>query len=162
MELLLRRNDALGTLGQARYDLFAKLEPTQEEQAVLRRAQTKTTYLLEMDQTTVNKYWRISLFLGIGAAFLLGVILGIVTLRAWVFWIVLLVSFYPLRKIIFNQLRKDISVEDLLVGRTIRLNSLEAVVDAENTLKQNAMKYRQYLQSMRPTGEPERFSLDSE
>jgi hypothetical protein len=45
MDLLLKRNE----IGRNKYDLFAKLEWTPEEEARLRKADTKNTYVWEPD-----------------------------------------------------------------------------------------------------------------
>jgi hypothetical protein len=45
MDLLLKRNE----IGRNKYGLFAKLEWTPEEEARLRKADTKNTYVWEPD-----------------------------------------------------------------------------------------------------------------
>ena len=56
MELLLKRNE----IGCHKYDLFAKLELTSEEQTRLRKADTKNTYVWEPDLLlTVRLFWEL-------------------------------------------------------------------------------------------------------
>src|SRR5918992_5547206 len=130
MELLLKRNE----IGRNKYDLFAKLELTPEEDARLRKADTKSAYVWEPDFISGMKEGRGSRLKGAGLAILLGIIVSIVTLNPLLFWPVALISWLPLSKWVFTQTRKGITVADLITGRTIRCKSLDELYVKENAI----------------------------
>src|SRR5688572_2289711 len=120
MELLLKRNE----IGRNKYDLFAKLELTPEEEVRLRKADTKNTYVWQPDLLSGVKEGSGSRLKGAGLAILLGIIAG-VTIHHLMFWIVAFISWFPLSKLVFTQTRKGITVADLITGRTLRCRSLD-------------------------------------
>jgi hypothetical protein len=136
MELLLKRNE----IGRNKYDLFAKLELTPEEDARLRKADTKNTFVWEPDFVSGMKEGRGSRLKGAGLAIILGIVVSIVTVNPLLFWLVAPLSWIPLSKLVFTQTRKGISVADLITGRTIRCKSLDELYVKENTIRDNTQK----------------------
>jgi hypothetical protein len=157
MDLLLKRNE----IGRNKYDLFAKLELTPEEEARLRKADTKNTYVWEPDLISGMKEGRGSHLKGAGLAILLGIVVSIVTNILW-FWPVALISWIPLSKLVFNQSRKGISVADLITGRTIRCKSLDELYVKEQAIRDNTQKYCNALEAMHDLGDVQRIKLNPE
>jgi hypothetical protein len=121
MELLLKRNE----IGRNKYDLFAKLELTSEEALRLRKAETNKVYVWQPDLVSGMKEGRGSRLKGAGLAILLGIIVTIITSNIFLFYLVALISWFPLSKLVFTQTRKGITVSDIITGRTIRCKSLD-------------------------------------
>jgi hypothetical protein len=158
MDLLLKRNE----IGRNKYDLFAKLELTPEEEARLRKADTKNTYVWEPDFISGMKEGRGSRLKGAGLAILLGFVVSIVTLNLFLFWPVALISWLPLSKLVFNQSRKGISVADLITGRTIRCKSLDELYVKEQAIRDNTQKYCNALEEMHALGNVQRIQFKTE
>jgi hypothetical protein len=130
MELLLKRNEKPGVLG-TRYDLFAKLELKQEEQALLRKAKPEKVVIWQDEYERNNFKWRLMLIpAGVCAliaaaivAFVFHPILGLpVALFTWL----------PFRKLLFNQSTGNVTVADIITGRTIHCKSLDELLVKEN------------------------------
>jgi hypothetical protein len=161
MELLLKRGETKNSFGQTKYELFAKLEPTPEEEILLKKAKTATTYLAEIDQATITRLWRKAQLIGAILAIIAGIIIGAVT-HLMLFWLVTPLAWLVLRKVVFNHIREDFSVKDLLTGHTLRSNSMETIVNAEQELRKNAVDYNKYLHAMEIPAEPQRIRLEPE
>jgi len=158
MELLLKRNE----IARNKYDLFAKLELTPEEAARLRKAETNNVYVWQPDLESGMKEGRGSRLKGAGLAILLGIIVTIVTMNPFMFWLVALISWFPLSKIVFTQTRKGITVADLITGRTIRCNSLDELYVKENAIKETTQKYCNAIEEMHALGDEQRIQLRPE
>jgi hypothetical protein len=157
MELLLKRNE----IGRNKYDLFAKLELTPEEAARLRKAETSKVYVWQPDLVSGMKEGRGSRLKGAGLAFILGIIAA-VTIHHLMFWLVALISWYPLSKLVFTQSRKGITVADLITGRTIRCSSLDELYVKENAIKENTQNYCNAIENMHSLGDIQRIQLRPE
>jgi hypothetical protein len=157
MELLLKRNE----IGRNKYDLFAKLELTPEEAARLRKAETSKVYVWQPDLVSGMKEGRGSRLKGAGLAFILGIIAA-VTIHHLMFWLVALISWYPLSKLVFTQSRKGITVADLITGRTIHCSSLDELYMKENAIKENTQNYCNAIENMHALGDIQRIQLRPE
>jgi hypothetical protein len=159
MELLLKRNEKPGTFG-TRYDLFAKLELKPEELARIRKAKPDKTYIWMPEGKEAFKEGRSSRIKGLLLAIFAGVVAMIVAggNPMW-FWIVALVSFFPLSKLAFNQTRKGITVSDIITGRTIQCKSIDELYEKENTIKEKIQNYCQYMEGMGSLGNEQRIDL---
>jgi len=133
MELLLKRGETKKALRRTKYELFAKLELTPEEQILIKKAQTDKTLLTESDQTTTTRQWRKSLLGGAVLAIILGLIVGAFMGLLW-FWLVAPLAWLPLSKLVFNQIREAITVKDLLTGRTIRSHHMGSCTSNERII----------------------------
>ena len=157
MDLLLKRNE----IGRNKYDLFAKLELTPEEEARLRQADTKSAYVWEPDFISGMKEGRGSRLKGAGLAILLGLFTAVI-FHPILFLPVALISWFPLSKLAFNQTRKGISVADLITGRTIRCKSLDELYVKENAIKDNTQKYCNALEEMHALDNVQKIQLKPE
>ena len=157
MELLLKRNE----IGRHKYDLFAKLELTPEEEARLRKADTKSVYVWEPDLLSGMKEGRSSRLKGAVLAILLGLIVAVI-IQGLLFLPVALISWFPLSKLAFNQTRKGISVADLITGRTIRCKSLDELYVKENAIRGNTQKYCNALEEMHALDNVQKIQLKPE
>src|SRR5688572_14873658 len=108
MELLLKRNENLGTFG-TRYDLFAKLELNPDELALIRKATPNKTYIVEDEYGRNNFRWILmlipsgiaALIAGFIAAYFISLFLGLpVMIMTWI----------ALRRFLFNQVSGNVTV----------------------------------------------------
>ena len=159
MELLLKRNEKPGTFG-TRYDLFAKLELKPEEHSRIRKAKPDKTYVWIPDGQAQFKEGRSSRIKGLLLAILAGGLAMIVTggNPLW-FWIVALVSYFPLSKLVFNSSRQGITVADVITGRTIQCKSIDELYEKEQAIKDKIQNYCRYMEGMSSLGSEQRIDL---
>jgi hypothetical protein len=157
MELLLKRNEKAGALGR-RYDLFAKLELKPEELNRILKAKPDKTLIVEDQYERNNFKWRLMLI----PAGILALMLGYVTF----FWIHPIVGFLlmvftwlPFRQLMFNQTTGNVSVADILTGRTIHCKSIDELYEKENEIKDKLSNYCQYIEGMASLGNEQRIDL---
>jgi hypothetical protein len=157
MELLLKRKE----IGRNKYDLFAKLELKPEEEARLRKADTKNTYVWQPDVISGMKEGRGSRLKGAGLAILLGLIAAVI-IHGLLFLPVAFISWFPLSKLVFNQTREGITVADLMTGRTIRCKSLDELYVKEIAITDNTQKYWNALEQMHALDNERRITFKPE
>jgi hypothetical protein len=157
MELLLKRNEKPGAFG-TRYDLFAKLELKPEELSRIRKANPDKTVIVEDEYGRNSFKWILCLIpAGIAAliaaaiaAFLIHPILGLpVAVLTWL----------PFRKLFFNQMTGNVTVGNLLTGRTIHCKSLDELYGKENEIKEKIQNFCQYIEGMASLGNEQRIDL---
>jgi hypothetical protein len=165
MELLLKRNEKPGTFG-TRYDLFAKLELNPEELSRFRKAQPDKTYIVEEEYGKNNFRWRLTLIPAAVAAFVFAVLLcGLLALVISPFFIffvlpVALFSWIPINKLFFKQVSGNVSVGDIITGRTIHCKSLDELLVKENDIRENIKRYCNNLEALHSFGDVQRIKLD--
>jgi hypothetical protein len=157
MELLLKRNEKAGAFGTS-YDLFAKLELTAEELSRIRKAKPDKTQIIEDEYGRNSFKWKLMLIpAGITAliaaaiaAYVIHPILGLpVALFTWL----------PFRRLMFNQVTGNVTVADILTGRTIHCKSLDELYVKENEIKEKIQNYCQYIEGMNSLGNEQRIDL---
>ena len=139
MELLLKRNENPGTFG-TRYDLFAKLELNPEELALIRKATPNKTYIVEDEYGKNNFRWMLmlipsgiaALIAGFIAAYFISLFLGLP---------VVIITWIALRRFLFNQVSGNVTVGDIITGRTIHCNSLDELLVKERDIREKVIRY---------------------
>jgi hypothetical protein len=134
MELLLKRNEKPGAFG-TRYDLFAKLELTQEELSRIRKAKPEKTQIIEDEYGRNNLRWRLML-IPAGIAALIAAAIAATVIHPILGLPVALFTWLPFRKLFFNQVTGNVTVADILTGRTIHCKSLDELYVKENEIKE--------------------------
>jgi len=164
MELLLKRNEVTGATGIfIRYDLFAKLELEPDEEARIRRAQPGKAFVWEGEHGKAKFRWRLCLIPGgilalifAGLIGLLGTVLSVLTLPiAAIIWI-------PITKLLYNLVRPEITIEDLMAGRTIHCKSLDELYIKEHTIEEKAKDFCKGIEHMHSLGEQRKINLNPE
>jgi hypothetical protein len=157
MELLLKRNEKPGTFS-TRYDLFAKLELKPEEKALMRKAKPDKVVIWEDDYAVNNFRWRLMLLpAGIGA-----IILGFLSslIHPLLVLPVIVIAWFTLRKILFNQRTGNITVADVVTGRTIHSKSLDELLVKENQIGEKITNYCRNLDTWHSMGDVQRIDLN--
>jgi len=72
---------------------------------------------------------------------------------------VMLISPFILRKMLFNQTTGNVTVADILTGRTIHCKSLDELYVKENEIKDKIGKYCNYIEGMASLGNEQRIDL---
>ena len=139
MELLLKRDEK----GHGKYDLFAKLEVSPEEEARIRKAAPNKTYVWQPDTASGFKEGRSASLKAIGLIFLGGMLLMLINPMTGLllFWPLAIIAFFPLRKWLANQNREGITIADLLTGRTIRCKSMDELYVKEDAIREHTKNY---------------------
>jgi hypothetical protein len=160
MDLLLKRNEKAGALG-TRYDLFAKLELEPDELARMRKAQPEK-YLLWQDDGRQSQFrWRLCLIPGVIGALILGMIAA-ATISMFIGLPVILIAWFPLTKLFFNQVRPAVSVADLITGRTIQSKTLDEMYTKEHDITEKVRIYCNNLEGMHALGNEQRIQMKPE
>jgi hypothetical protein len=157
MELLLKRNEKPGALG-TRYDLFAKLEAKPEEIARIRKAKPDKTIIVEDEFGRNNFKWRLML-IPAGILALIAAAICAVVIHPILGLPVALFTWLPFRKLLFNQSTGNVTVADILTGRTIHCKSIDELYAKENDIKEKISKYCQYMAGMSSLGAEQRIDL---
>jgi hypothetical protein len=72
---------------------------------------------------------------------------------------VALFTWLPFRKLLFNQTTGNVTVENLLTGRTIHCKSLDELYAKENDIKEKIGNYCNYIEGMASLGNEQRIDL---
>ena len=157
MELLLKRNEKPGAFG-TRYDLFAKIELKPEELSRIRKANPDKTVIVEDEYGRNSFKWKLMLIpAGIGA-----IILGIIAfnfLHPILGLPVMIIALFGLRKLFFNQVTGNVTVANILTGRTIHCRSLDELYVKENEIKEKISNFCNYIEGMHSLGSEQRIDL---
>ncbi|MFL6352297.1 MAG: hypothetical protein ACJ74Z_10675 [Bryobacteraceae bacterium] len=157
MELLLKRNEKWGALGK-RYDLFAKIELKPEEQALMRKAKPEKVVIWEDDYATNNFRWRLMLLPAAIGAIIFGVISALI--HPLLVLPVMVIAWFTLRKVLFNQVTGNITVADILTGRTVHCKSLDELLVKENEIREKIKNYCGNLETWHSLGNEQRINLN--
>ncbi len=146
MQLLLRRSQKEGALG-IKFDLWAKFEVTEEEQELLSKYRVHHAILSEGDPPHDLKraakyaaglgllvYLLAFIFLARGA-----LLLGVLAFAAATYFI-------------YQQMREEIRVSDILDGRTFACRSVVTLMQKEATVSEMAVVFRRFLEAMKTWG----------
>jgi hypothetical protein len=163
MQLHLKRNETSSGLGGKKYDLFAQLELSPEEQERLRKSEPHKMFLWEDETGASQTRWRLCLIPGGILSLLFAVLLA--AIFGTVFMIlalpITLLGWIPFTKLVFNQFRPSISVADIITGRTIHCKSMDELTVKENAIREQLQNLNHYISGMRPTtGEGETVVFD--
>jgi hypothetical protein len=158
MELLLKRNEKPGILG-TRYDLFAKLELNKEELVRFRKATPGKTIII-VDEIGRNYFRWILMLIPAGiAAFILGLIVYFV-IHPFLGVLVGIFSVIPFRRLIFKQVSGDVTVGDIITGRTIHCKSLDELLIKEKDIREKITHYCNNFEALHSLGNEQRINLN--
>jgi hypothetical protein len=158
MELLLKRNEKPGTFG-TRYDLFAKLELNPEELALIGKATPNKTYIVEDEYGRNNFRWRLMLIPAGIVGFILGILATIYT-NIVLGVLVAMMTCIALQRLFFNQVSGNVTVGDIIRGRTIHCKSLDELLIKEDDIREKIIRYCNNLGAMHSLGDVQRIKLD--
>jgi hypothetical protein len=157
MELLLKRNEKPGTFG-TRYDLFAKLELNPDELAFLRKATPNKTYIVEDDDGRNNFRW-ILMLIPSGIAALIAGIITMFYIHLFLALPIMIITWLALRRFLFNQVSGDVTVGDIIRGRTIHCKSLDELLFKEEDIREKIIRYCKNLEARHSLGDVQRIDL---
>jgi hypothetical protein len=158
MELLLKRMEKPSALG-TRYDLFAKLELNEEELALIRKAKPDKTIII-VDEIGRNYFrWILMLIPAFLAAIIVGAIVGFLT-NGILGVLVGIFTILPFRRLLFKQVSGDVSVGDIITGRTIHCKSFDELLVKEDDIRKKITRYCKNLEAMHSLGNEQRIKLN--
>jgi hypothetical protein len=157
MELLLKRNETSSGFG-TRYDLFAKLELKAEEQILMQKAKPEQAVIWEDNYSKNNLRWRLMLIPAAIGALILAM------LASWLFSPFLfipvgIIALFALRRLFFKQMTGDITVADIVTGRTIHCKSMDELLVKENDIREKIKRYCNNLEAWHSLGNEQRIDL---
>jgi hypothetical protein len=158
MELLLKRHEIPGMFG-TRYDLFAKLELNPEELSRIRKAQPDKTRIIE-DAYERNSFRWILMLIPAGFAALIAGGLVALIIHPILGVLVAIFAWLPFRRLFFNQVSGNVSVGDIITGRTIHCKSLDELLVKEDDIREKIINYCKNLEALHSLGNEQRIKLD--
>jgi hypothetical protein len=155
MQLLLKRSQKAGVGGRIKFDLWAKFELTAEEQALIDKYQVRNAILDEGNtRRDLIRAFKYAIGVGILALILLD---GVgVSLSPGL----MVLGFAALTYAIYQQIREQIRVSDILTGRTFTCRSVLTLMEKERTITQMAVVFRQFLEAMKTWGGAEVINIE--
>jgi hypothetical protein len=157
MELLLKREEKSGVFSTS-YDLFAKLELKPEEQKLMWKAKPELIPIIEDEYRRNNTRWRLMLIPAGMAAIVVAAIVSMIT-DFILFLPVALISWLPLRKLLFKQVTGNVTAADIIAGRTIHCKSLDELLVKEQQIKEKMTNYCQNMENWHAQGNTQRIDL---
>ena len=158
MELLLKRDEKQVAFG-TRYDLFAKLELNEDELALIRKSKPDKATIIEDEYGRNNFRWLLMLIPAGIAAIITGVIV-MVFINNFLGVLVILFTWLPFRKLLFNQVSGNVTVGDIITGRTIHCKSLEEMLIKEDEIREKIKRYCNNLEALHSFGNEQRIDLN--
>jgi hypothetical protein len=73
---------------------------------------------------------------------------------------VLLIAWLPIRNLLFNQVSGNVTVGDIITGRTIHCKSLDELLVKEDDIREKIIRYCKNLKDMHDLGNEQRIKLD--
>ena len=158
MELLFKREQGMGSMGRVNFRLWGKLEPTQDEKALIGRYRFDETVLISEDDFLVRRRaliiggivfllaaWILNNFLSLSItrSLLAGLLIG----GAVGYWYV-------------NEKRETIFIKDLIHGRHFKCSTVVELAKKEAYLENACSIYRQVLESAKHWDGVERHPIE--
>jgi hypothetical protein len=156
MELLFKREQTTGKLSRVNFKLWAKLEVTPDEQALITRYRFDESILIGSDDTELLKkaIWRGAIAAIVALAlltpftnFTVGIIGGLVAGGGLGYWMM-------------NEKRETIFVKDLLHGRNFVCDSVVELAKKEAWLEGSCGIFRQVMESAKNWDGVERHTIE--
>ncbi len=149
MNLLLSRGQAQGATGRPVFNLWAKAELLPEEEALLAKYRdVRNAVLLDGDATRALKL-AAYIALPLAAAVALFVLANV---SAGTAAVTFLFAFGLAAYLIYEQLREQVYIRDLLNGRAFKCRSVTELMEKEEIIKGMAVNFRQLLEDMKDWG----------
>jgi hypothetical protein len=160
MKLLLLRSQKEHMFSNPTFELWAKFELLNEEQAVFDKYRPTNALLAADEPVAKRRKWLLSLFSGVFLAGIIGV--GLLFWRGNPFLALLgfLVGCPLLSLFIFSQIREDIFIYDILTGRQFRCKSVVTLLEKEKAITDIASQFREFLEVMKTWGGTEIVAIE--
>jgi hypothetical protein len=160
MKLLLLRSQKEYTFSRPAFELWAKFELLNEEQAIFDKYKPTNALLAADEPVAKRRKWLLSLFSGVFLAGIIGV--GLLFWRGNPFLALLgfLVGCPLLSLCIFSQIREDIMIYDILTGRQFRCKSVVTLLEKEKAITDIASQFREFLEVMKTWGGTEVVAIE--
>jgi hypothetical protein len=149
MQLLLQRSQSEGTLGRIKFALWAKFELAADEQALIDKYRASNAILSEGDR--IRDLKRAALY-GAGLAILGALLFRALGLGLPQAVLLGLLAFAAAACGIYQQIREEIRVSDILAGRSFSCRSVVTLMEKEKTVTDMAVVFRRFLEAMKDWG----------
>jgi hypothetical protein len=150
MQLLIRRGQTEGMLSPV-FQLWARFELKEEELALLNKYKMGGAIITEGN----TKHDLIkALIYGLILALLVSLIIGFLPVRLPIIvtFILPLILFPLFAYFIYEKIREQIKVNDILDGRSFNCNSIGVLMEKEEKITETAVMFRQFLEAMKNWG----------
>src|SRR5215212_3881206 len=149
MELLFRRGQSPAATGTIKFDLWAKFDVTEEESALINKYSVRNAILSEGN--TRRDAFR-ALRYGVLLTIAVTVVTSALRFNAGLVFLAGLISLTVGSYLIYQQIREQILVSDILEGREFVCRSVVTLIEKEELLKRMALSFRHLLEAMRTWG----------
>lgn len=160
MQLLLKRSQSAGSVGRITFDLWARIELSSEERELLTKYRAHNAILSEGDaQRDLTRAAKYGAGLGLLVAILAYPILGTGPGMSLSLGIL---AFAVLTYGIYQQIREEIRISDILSGRRFACRSVLALMAKERIVTTMAIEFRHFLEAMKTWGGAEAIDIEPE
>ena len=159
MQLLLKRSQSSDP-GRVRFDLWAQFEVSDDEKALLDKYRARDAILSEGDaKRDLIRAAKYAAILAVLILFLAPAFLGTTLSTAFGLGVLAFaVGTYG----IYQQIREEIRVSDILTGRSFACRSVLTLMEKERTITEMAVVFRQFLEAMKNWGGAEAIAIEPE
>ena len=126
---------------------------------MIRKATPNKTYIIEDEYGRNSFRWMLML---IPAGFAALIAAGIVAyfISPFLGLPVALFTWLPLRRLFFNQVSGNVTVGDIITGRTIHCKSLDELLVKEEEIREKITRYCNNLEALHSLGNVQRINLN--
>lgn len=156
MQLLLSRKQSPHWMGGVKFDLWARFELTEEEDALIKKYQVRNA-IVSLGNT--RRDMRIAALCALPIPVIVYLIFGGIYGGAGVLFLALL--FYAVAAYaIYNQIREQIKISDIIEGRDFACRSVLMLLEKEEMLLDMAVRFRRFLEYMKTWGGREAVPIE--
>jgi hypothetical protein len=160
MQLLLHPSTTPGLTGNFRYKLWVKFEVTPEERSLITKYAVNRTILWR--GRTLRDFVRAVLWGTLPALIISAVIVADLERNTWpgLPIVIPIVVWSALIYLIYHQIREEVRVSDVLVGRFFKSPSVISLYERERMITKAAMVFERLLERLTTWEQPEIITLE--
>jgi hypothetical protein len=156
MQLLLSRKQSPHWTGGVQFSLWARFELTEEEDALIKKYQVRNA-IVSLGNT--RRDMRIAALCALPIPLIVYLIFGGIYGGAGVLFLALL-SYAVTAYAIYNQIREQIKISDIIEGRDFACRSVLMLLEKEEMLLDMAVRFRRFLEYMKTWGGREAVPIE--
>lgn len=156
MQLLLKRSQSPGRFRRPVFKLWAYFKLTDEERRLIDRYRADAAILWEGD------FYR-DLIWSLRIAVVPAVLIALLAFATGGFVqavVVLIIAYAAAARLVYQQIREEVRVGDLISGRYFSCRSIVALTEKEDTITRMAVVFRRFLEAMKNWGGEEIIAIE--
>jgi hypothetical protein len=155
MQLLLSRKQSPHWMGGMQFSLWARFELTEEEDALIKKYQVRNA-IISLGNT--RRDMRLAALYALPVFFIVYLVFS--GARGFLGLFLALLSYGIAVWVIYNQIREQIKISDIVEGRDFACRSVLTLLEKEEMLLDMAVRFRRFLEYMKTWGGREAVSIE--